>query len=201
MAAWQPGMQICVKVVNVFDGDLKHGLPNHLAVVDLFDPHTGAVTCVMDATYITGIRTAAAAMLPQDGESVNGSAFIVKNVRSLARGAAYTLRAWISGSCRARWTSTSETWRWDTAYSRQMAQRSFGTWPCRESTTPISCSGFVCRAPISNSCWPERRGSTFSEILVRDDGVDLGTRCSLDRYSDLADYHRLKGRTSKAGRA
>jgi ornithine cyclodeaminase/alanine dehydrogenase-like protein (mu-crystallin family) len=38
-------------------------LPNHLAVINLFDPETGAVTCVMDATYITGIRTAAAAVL------------------------------------------------------------------------------------------------------------------------------------------
>jgi len=63
MAAWQPGMQICVKVVNVFDGNLKLGLPNHLAIVNLFDPQTGAVTCVMDGTYITGARTAAAAVL------------------------------------------------------------------------------------------------------------------------------------------
>src|SRR2546430_2476658 len=63
MAAWQPGMQISVKVVNVFDENLKLGLPNHLAIVNLFDPDTGAVTCVMDATYITGIRTAAAAVL------------------------------------------------------------------------------------------------------------------------------------------
>jgi len=63
MSAWQPGMQICVKVVNVFDGNLPRGLPNHLAIVNLFDPETGAVTCVMDATYITGVRTAAAAVL------------------------------------------------------------------------------------------------------------------------------------------
>jgi ornithine cyclodeaminase/alanine dehydrogenase-like protein (mu-crystallin family) len=63
MAAWQPGMQICVKIVNVFDGNLLRGLPNHLAIVNLFDPETGAVTCVMDATYITAIRTAAAAVL------------------------------------------------------------------------------------------------------------------------------------------
>jgi ornithine cyclodeaminase/alanine dehydrogenase-like protein (mu-crystallin family) len=63
MAAWQPGMQICVKVVNVFDGNLALGLPNHLAIVNLFDPETGAATCVMDATFITGIRTAAAAVL------------------------------------------------------------------------------------------------------------------------------------------
>jgi alanine dehydrogenase len=63
MAAWQPGMQLCVKVVNVFDGNLAIGLPNHLAVINLFDPDTGAVTCVMDATYITAVRTAAAAVL------------------------------------------------------------------------------------------------------------------------------------------
>src|SRR5262249_53585054 len=63
MSAWQPGMQICVKVVNVFEGNLARGLPNHLAILNLFDAETGAVTCVMDATYITGIRTAAAAVL------------------------------------------------------------------------------------------------------------------------------------------
>ena len=51
MSAWQPGMQICVKVVDVFDRNLERGLPNHLAIVNLFDPETGAVTCVMDATY------------------------------------------------------------------------------------------------------------------------------------------------------
>ena len=63
MAAWQPGRQICVKVVNVFDGNLAVGLPNHLASVNLFDPDTGTATCVMDATFITGVRTAAAAVL------------------------------------------------------------------------------------------------------------------------------------------
>jgi alanine dehydrogenase len=63
MAAWQPGMQICVKVVNVFDGNLTIGLPNHLALINLFDPETGAPTCVMDGTYVTGIRTAAAAVI------------------------------------------------------------------------------------------------------------------------------------------
>jgi ornithine cyclodeaminase/alanine dehydrogenase-like protein (mu-crystallin family) len=63
MAAWEPGRLICVKVVNVFDRNLSLGLPNHLAIINLFDPDTGAVRCVMDATFITGIRTAAAAAL------------------------------------------------------------------------------------------------------------------------------------------
>jgi ornithine cyclodeaminase/alanine dehydrogenase-like protein (mu-crystallin family) len=61
MMAWEPGMQICVKVVNVFEGNLNLALPNHLAMITLFDPDTGAVSCLMDGTYITGIRTAASA--------------------------------------------------------------------------------------------------------------------------------------------
>jgi alanine dehydrogenase len=63
MAAWTPGMQICVKVVNVFEHNLDIGLPNHLAMITLFDPGTGATTCVMDGTHITGVRTAASAAL------------------------------------------------------------------------------------------------------------------------------------------
>ena len=57
------GCRSASKIVNVFDGNLARGLPNHLAIINLFDPDNGAVTCVMDATYITGIRTAAAAVL------------------------------------------------------------------------------------------------------------------------------------------
>lgn len=63
MMSWRPGFQICVKVVNVFDGNLDRGLPNHLALITLYDPDTGAASCVLDGTYITGVRTAAAAVL------------------------------------------------------------------------------------------------------------------------------------------
>lgn len=63
MPAWRPGLPIGVKVVNVFDGNLELDLPNHLAMIMLFDQDTGATCCVMDGTYITGIRTAASAVL------------------------------------------------------------------------------------------------------------------------------------------
>jgi ornithine cyclodeaminase/alanine dehydrogenase-like protein (mu-crystallin family) len=63
MPAWRPGMQLTVKIVSVFDGNLENDLPNHLAVINLFDPETGAASCVMDGTYITGIRTAASAVV------------------------------------------------------------------------------------------------------------------------------------------
>jgi len=56
-------MQLTIKIVNVFDGNLAVDLPNHLALINLFDPDTGTTTCVMDGTYITGIRTAASAVL------------------------------------------------------------------------------------------------------------------------------------------
>ena len=63
MPAWRPGMQLTVKIVNVYEGNLMINLPNHLALINLFDPDTGAVTCVMDGTFITGLRTAASAVL------------------------------------------------------------------------------------------------------------------------------------------
>jgi len=63
MPAWRPGQQLTVKIVNVFDDNLGSNLPNHLAMINLFDPDTGAPSCVMDGTYITAIRTAATAVL------------------------------------------------------------------------------------------------------------------------------------------
>jgi alanine dehydrogenase len=63
MPAWRPGAPIAVKIVNVFDANLAVGLPNHLAMILLFDAETGATLCVMDGTYITGVRTAASAVL------------------------------------------------------------------------------------------------------------------------------------------
>lgn len=73
MPAWRPGMQITVKIVNVFDGNLEIDLPNHLALINLFDSETGATSCVMDGTYITGIRTAASAVLSARMLSRTGS--------------------------------------------------------------------------------------------------------------------------------
>lgn len=63
MPAWRLGMNLTVKTVCVFEGNLERGLPNHLALITLFDPDSGAPLCIMDGTYITAIRTAAAAAL------------------------------------------------------------------------------------------------------------------------------------------
>ena len=41
MPAWREGGLIGVKQVSVFDGNLELGLPNHLALITLYEPETG----------------------------------------------------------------------------------------------------------------------------------------------------------------
>jgi len=66
MPAWHTGGLIGVKQVSVFDGNLALGLPNHLALITLYEPETGKPVCVMDGTHITGARTAGAAIVSTD---------------------------------------------------------------------------------------------------------------------------------------
>ena len=53
-----------VKVVTVFEHNTT--LPSHLATIGLYDPTTGACKAFMDGTYITAIRTSAAAAVATD---------------------------------------------------------------------------------------------------------------------------------------
>ena len=53
-----------VKVVTVFESN--RDLPSHLATIALYDPQTGACQAFMDGTYITAIRTSAAAAVACD---------------------------------------------------------------------------------------------------------------------------------------
>ena len=53
-----------VKVVTVYESNRE--LPTHLATIGLYDPATGACLAFMDGTYITAIRTSAAAAVAAD---------------------------------------------------------------------------------------------------------------------------------------
>ena len=53
-----------VKVVTVFESN--RDLPSHLATIGIYDPRTGACQAFMDGTYITAIRTSAAAAVACD---------------------------------------------------------------------------------------------------------------------------------------
>jgi alanine dehydrogenase len=62
MPAYLPSVGLGAKLVSLFPGN-QSPLPTHQAAIVLFDGDTGMVTALMDGTYITAMRTAAAAAL------------------------------------------------------------------------------------------------------------------------------------------
>jgi ornithine cyclodeaminase len=54
------------KLISVFPDNFARGMPSHQGVVVLFDPQSGAPTCVADAREVTAIRTAAASAVATD---------------------------------------------------------------------------------------------------------------------------------------
>jgi alanine dehydrogenase len=57
---------MAVKVVTLFESNAAAGVPAHLATIGLYDAETGECRAFMDGTYITAIRTSAAAALACD---------------------------------------------------------------------------------------------------------------------------------------
>ena len=57
MSGYVPGVALEVKLVSVFPGNHRRGLPSHQALIALFDENDGAPLALMDGTYITAIRT------------------------------------------------------------------------------------------------------------------------------------------------
>ena len=64
MPAYLPGSgSLAVKLVSVFPHNHQLGVPSHQAIIAAFDPETGAPEAVMDAEFITAMRTAAGSAL------------------------------------------------------------------------------------------------------------------------------------------
>jgi ornithine cyclodeaminase/alanine dehydrogenase-like protein (mu-crystallin family) len=60
------GMGMAAKLVSVFPGNHGTAVPSHQAIVTLFDQDDGRPLAMMDGTYLTAIRTGAAAALAAD---------------------------------------------------------------------------------------------------------------------------------------
>jgi alanine dehydrogenase len=64
MPAYLPSANILeTKLVTLFEGNAGTELPTHQAAIAVFDPERGAITALMDGTYITATRTAAGSAL------------------------------------------------------------------------------------------------------------------------------------------
>lgn len=61
MPGYLPGVALGTKLVSVFPANHERGLPSHRGVIALFDETDGAMTALMDASYITAMRTGGAA--------------------------------------------------------------------------------------------------------------------------------------------
>lgn len=57
MQGYLPGVALETKLVSVFPENDAHGIPSHQGLIALFDETDGAPVAVMDASYITAIRT------------------------------------------------------------------------------------------------------------------------------------------------
>jgi len=63
MPAYMPNRHMSVKLVSVFHENQALSLPDHQAIIVLFDSETGAPIAIMDGEHITALRTAAGAIL------------------------------------------------------------------------------------------------------------------------------------------
>jgi alanine dehydrogenase len=57
MPGYVPGVALESKLVSVFPENDHHGIPSHQGLIALFDETTGTPDAIMDATFITAIRT------------------------------------------------------------------------------------------------------------------------------------------------
>ena len=64
MPAYLPSANMLeTKLVTLFEGNAGTELPTHQAAIAVFDPERGAITALMDGTFITATRTAAGSAL------------------------------------------------------------------------------------------------------------------------------------------
>ena len=61
MPGYVPGVALEVKLVSVFPGNNRLGIPSHQALIMVFDESNGSPVALMDGTFITAIRTGGAA--------------------------------------------------------------------------------------------------------------------------------------------
>ncbi|TMB90923.1 MAG: ornithine cyclodeaminase family protein, partial [Chloroflexi bacterium] len=64
---------LAAKLVTVFPRNARGALPTHQAVIVVFDPGNGSALALLDGTYITAARTAAASALSVDCLARSGS--------------------------------------------------------------------------------------------------------------------------------
>ena len=142
--------KICVKVVNVFNANLKRGLPSIQGVVCLLDGETGSPLAILNGTFLTALRTGAASGAATDllARSDADTVAVI--------GAGVQGRMQLEAICAVR--SIKKVWIYDIAkeVATQFAKKMSVTLAieivvAESSRDALQCADIVCTATVSST--------------------------------------------------
>jgi ornithine cyclodeaminase len=141
---------LVTKLITLMPGNAARGLPTLLATIVLMDPATGQPLAVMDGTWITSLRTAAASAVAADALTPAGPKIVAMlGSGTLARSHATFLRA-------VRPVTQIRIWSRDPANVARCAAEVGGT-ACASAEEAVRGADIVCT--VTNASEPVLRGA------------------------------------------
>ena len=141
---------LATKLITLMPGNAARGLPTLLATIVLMDPATGQPLAVMDGTWITSLRTAAASAVAADALAPAGPKVVAMlGSGALARSHATALRA-------VRPVTEIRIWSRDPANVARCAAEVGGV-VCASAEEAVRGADIVCT--VTNASEPVLRGA------------------------------------------
>jgi thiomorpholine-carboxylate dehydrogenase len=141
---------LVTKLITQLPGNAAHGLPTMLATLVLMDPATGQTLAVMDATWLTALRTAAVSAVAADALTPQGPKIVaLLGSGALARSHALALRA-------VRPVSEVRVWSRNRANVARCAQ-DIGGLACASAEQAVRGADIVCT--VTNASEPVLKGA------------------------------------------
>jgi len=141
---------LATKLITLMPGNAQRGLPTLLATIVLMDPATGEPLAVMDGTWITALRTAAASAVAADALAPPGAKIVAMlGSGALARSHAPALRA-------VRPVTEIRIWSRDPANVARCAA-DVGGIACASAEEAVRGADIVCT--VTNATEPVLRGA------------------------------------------
>ena len=141
---------LATKLITLMPGNAARGLPTLLATIVLMDPATGEPLAVMDGTWITALRTAAASAVAADALAPPGATIVAMlGSGALARSHAPALRA-------VRPVTEIRIWSRDPANVARCAMDVGGV-ACASAEAAVRGADIVCT--VTNATEPVLRGA------------------------------------------
>ncbi len=141
---------LATKLITLMPGNAARGLPTLLATIVLMDPGTGEALAVMDGTWITALRTAAASAVAADALAPPGPKVVAMlGSGALARSHATALRS-------VRPVTEIRIWSRDPANVARCAAEVGGV-ACASAEEAVRGADIVCT--VTNASEPVLRGA------------------------------------------